>query len=122
MAEPEFTDVNVTKYVNGLSLDELKELVGDLNNNFDRAIVKRFDASSNQQASLEKTPTFFKENITSAFEDLLRIRANGAEAEFDATGLDYGSATGQSLEQSDIEIKVTHEPDCTWSVSIIITK
>jgi len=122
MADPEFTDENVTRYVNGLDLDELKKFVSDLNSDFEEALDRRFRVGSNQLDTLKKSPAFFKANITSALEDLLRIRSEEAEARFSVSGLDYGSATGQSMEQSDLEIEVTHEPDCTWTVSVIITK
>lgn len=122
MANPDFTDENVTEYVNDLSLDGLKSLVDDMNDDFDKAFEDRFNVSQNQEGSLSQTPSFFKANITSAFEDLLRVRREGAQAVFSAEGLDYGSATGQSMEQSDVTIEVSHAPDCTWTVSITITK
>jgi hypothetical protein len=122
MADPEFTDENVIKYVNGLELDELKKFVSDLDTDFEEALNRRFRVSPNQMDTLRETPAFFKANITSALEDLLRIRSEKAEAHFSVSGLDYGSATGQSMEQSDVEIEVTHEPDCTWTASVIITK
>jgi hypothetical protein len=103
-------------------LDELEKFVSDLNADFDEALDRRFRVDSNQMDTLKKTPAFFKANITSALEDLLRIRSEKAEAHFSVSGLDYGSATGQSMEQSDVKVEVTHEPDCTWTVSVIITK
>ena len=57
-ADSEFTDENVTKYVNGLDLDELKKFVSDLNADFEEALDRRFRISSNQMDTLKETPAF----------------------------------------------------------------
>jgi hypothetical protein len=115
------TDTNVNDYIHSISNGDLQTLVGDLKSDFDGAISNRFKVSSNQSNSLSSTPDFFKTQITSAFNSLLTIRQNGATGDFTISGLNP-SGSGEGLQNTDLKITITHSPDCTWSVTITITK
>ncbi len=92
-----------------------------MKSNFDSAITSRFNVSSSQSNTHSATPDFFKDEILSAFNSLLNIRQNGATGNFTISGLNQ-SGSGEGLQDADITITVSHSPDCTWSISIKISK
>ena len=121
MPLPVFNDTNVDDYMNNITEEDLDTLISDLENDFDAAIVNRFDASSSQDSTISSTPQFFKEVITTAFRNFKTIQGNGATVSFSISGLDV-SGGGGGLQSDDIKITVSHAPNCTWTVGIEITK
>jgi len=116
-----FTDSNVNNYIETLSLQDLKSLVDELKKDFDNAISSRFTVSSSQSSTLVATPSFFKDTIITAFDNLYTIRSNNATCDFTITGLNQ-AGSGSGLQNAKISIEIGHRSDCTWYIKVTIEK
>ena len=121
MATQSFTDTNVNNLIKNIRIEDLQTLVADMKKDFDKSLAARFSLSSSQSETTSVTPAFFKTVITSAFESLLTIRKNGATGNFTMAGLNT-DGSGGGLQQADLKISLSHQPDCTWNLEITFTK